>query len=141
MDILDFIAQDPNKTVFSTYRIVDGNISVSAMTKNADIPAYQVDFVIESILEQMGTDHYYAVIDIRNVFWASPDIKKWIKGEFAARVVKGYAIIADSRMSALLADAWVKVVDLPFPVKRFRTYEEGLDWVRSLKAKADQQAA
>jgi len=133
MTVEEFIAQDPHESLMSTYRMVDEDVCVSMISRNGDMPMYMIDYDVEACLAKHGLTSYYAVLHMKNVFWIGPDARNWIKGELASKVVKGYAVIAESQVKSVLADVWVKIVNLPFPVKKFRSYEEGLKWVRTLK--------
>lgn len=139
MKITNFIDEDPKTSVLGKYRIVDQDICVAVVdTKNRYEPEL-IDFNVNQILTEMEVDSYYSVFDISNILWAEKEAKDWIKGPLAARVVKGYAIIAETPFSWMLSQLWVRLTTLPFPVQSFKSFEEGMAWITALKKEHLQQ--
>lgn len=135
MKIKDFIEEDKHTGSLGSYRIVDGDIAVGMATKDGSLTTEMIDMQVQQILDTMGVKQYYSVFDIGTVLWVSSDARNWVYSEMAARTVKGYAIVAETPIASMIADIWVKLVNLPFPVKKFKHCKDGLDWIRELKAK------
>lgn len=134
MNIKEYIEQDKQEGLLGIYRVVDEDITVGMLTRDGNISREMIEMDVQNILDKMGVDRYYSVFDIRTVMWVSPDARQWIHSDMAARIVKGYAVIAETPLTSIIADVWTKLVNLPFPVKKFSRFEEGMEWIKALKA-------
>ena len=116
------------ETTYSTMWFDENNILCSVSRKNAVITKETLDHSFNMIRIRAKGEKVCWIGDVTNITSADKEARDYAANE-TPKFIKALALITNSPLSRMVANIFLNLKKLPFPVKMFTSEEEARNWI------------